>query len=211
MRTRTTILGGLLLATAAGLSAPAYAGGIGVITRGGLQQQNVYVYDDAAEQFRVEQARPMYGVGIQGLLGDRDDRVIGLMRLSYHYDAPSVDDGIEDAARAEADANEYAIDGGLTYATPPESGKATGVALAGVEWGLLPDPGAFQVNLISNIGAAVLTPDASEYVLIELGGGARYALTDTLQINGELTYDLRIRKGFSHAGGASLGVRYMFD
>ncbi|MCB9765160.1 MAG: hypothetical protein H6739_35630 [Alphaproteobacteria bacterium] len=214
MRTAPTAVGCAMLALAAALSPAAFAGGVGVFTTGGFHQENIYVYDSYdvenpdTVQTIVYQQRPNYGFGIQGLLGDRDDRVLGLMKFYYMSDSPPIDSGVIDKAQAKgAEPGED----GLLYALPRTEARPMGLALAGVQWGILPDPGALQLNAVTSLGAGVLTNDNTEFILAEVGAGAHYGLTEQIQINAELAYNLRIRKNFYHGVNANLGVRFMFD
>ena len=89
--------------------------------------------------------------------------------------------------------------------------RPMGIATAGLQWGVLGDPTGVQLNIVANLGASFMTEDATEFLLAEAGVGAHYSLTETVQVNAEATYRARYRKGISHGGGVSLGVRYFFD
>lgn len=218
MRLDPLALGCVILGFASFFSAPAHAGGIGVIGVGGVHQENLYVYDDAdvrgpeTNQWVVHQRRPSYGFGVQGMLGDRDDRVQGIFRFYYLQDAAAQSDGVAEAAVELAAADDVDVSAGdLIFATPNPNPRHLGVATAGVQWGILPEPGALQIIAVSSIGAGALTTDSTEFVLVELGGGATYRITETIELNGELVYDMRIRKAFYHGASANVGVRFLFD
>jgi hypothetical protein len=65
-----------------------------------------------------------------------------------------------------------------------------------------PTPTPFQLTAISGIGAGALTLDSSEFILVEVGAGAQYALTDQLYLHGELAYQGRYRKSFRRTARA---------
>ena len=184
----------------------AVAGGIGVITTAGVHQENIYAYDQELIQYSVTQLRPNLGAGVQGLLGDRDDRIMGYVKMYYMIDSPQVDNDISAKVKAENEG----VEGAVVYAVR-EDPRSVGVASVGVQWGLLPDADAFQLTAISGIGAGALTIDSSEFILVELGAGAQYALTEQLYLHGELAYQGRYRKSFDHGAGVNVGVRFMFD
>lgn len=184
----------------------AVAGGIGVITTAGVHQENIYAYDQELIQYSVTQLRPNLGAGVQGLLGDRDDRIMGYVKMYYMIDSPQVDNDISAKVKAENEG----VEGAVVYAVR-EDPRSVGVASVGVQWGLLPNADAFQLTAISGIGAGALTIDSSEFILVELGAGAQYALTEQLYLHGELAYQGRYRKSFDHGAGVNVGVRFMFD
>jgi opacity protein-like surface antigen len=190
-----------------GLSASdALAGGIGVITTAGVHQERIYAYDEELTQYSISQARPNLGAGVQGLLGDRDDRILGYVKMYYQIDSPQVDNDISGQVKAQNEG----VEGQLEYAVRTEA-RDVGVATVGVQWGILPNADALQIIAISGIGAGALTIDSSEFILVELGAGAQYALTDQLYLHGELAYQGRYRKALSQGAGVNVGVRFMFD
>lgn len=182
----------------------AQAGGIGVVTTGGLHQAPVYVYDADLQQYKVNQGRPNVGFGIQAVLGDRDDRVQGTLKLYYQLDAAQTDSGVLDKAKNDG------ASGDLVFAYDKDP-RNLGMATVGVQWGLFKDPGAIQPVLITNIGAGVLTNDNSEFAMAQVGPGMYWSLTEQLQLNAELTYDLRYRKTFFQSTSATVGLRFLFD
>lgn len=214
MRNTTTAIGCALLGLAALATPAAYAGGIGVLATGGLHQENIYVYDSYdvgnvdTVQTLVYQQRPSYGFGIMGILGDRDDRVQGLMKFYYLADAPPTSEGVTQAAQ---DKGAVAGAEGLIYTIPRTETRSLGVATAGVQWGLLPDPGAFQIVANTSLGAGVLTTDSTEFLIADVGVGGLYHLTDTMAVSADLAYNMRIRKSLYHNAAFNVGFRYMFD
>ena len=213
----TAALGASLLATAALASAPAQAGGLGVIVNGGMHQERFYAYD-LSETDRVQdtyvynQMRPNYGFGLQGVLGDRDDNWVGTAKFWYQRDGAQTDEGVLKNAQSTENKNKTAGDaeGELVYEYR-QVAKSMGLATAGVQWRLWGEPLGFQLSAITNVGAAFMTPDSTEFLLLELGPGVHYTIDKRIQVNAEVLYQGRYRKGYRHAATANVGVRYLFD
>jgi len=202
---RTTVLallGSMLLSTSA------YAGGIGVISNGGLHQENVFAYDAELTQYKIAQPRPVYGFGMQAILGDVDDDFVGVAKIYFLGDTPPLRGGVQEAAKSQG--WKQSEHGDLEFAAR-EGVRPMGVATAGLQWGVWGEPTGLSVNLVGNLGASFMTSDATEFLLAEVGAGAHYALSDTVQVNAEAVYRMRFRKDFFHGGGFNLGVRYFFD
>jgi hypothetical protein len=176
------------------LVSPAQAGGIGVLATGGVHQEAVYFYDDNGDQFLQKQYQSNYGYGGMAILGDRDDRILGVMKFYYQADAPpSADVGVADA----------------TLAVRTET-RQLGIATAGIQWGLLGDPNGFIFGAVTHFGAGVVTVDNTEFMVIEAGPAAHYTF-GTMQVFAEATAQARYRKGLSYGGCGYVGVRYLFD
>lgn len=209
-------VGASLLATALFASAPAQAGGIGVIANGGMHQERFYAYD-LSETDRVQntyiynQMRPNYGFGLQGVLGDRDDNFVGTAKFWFQSDAAQTDEGVKQNAESTDDNTTAGqAEGELVY-TYRQDPKPMGLATAGVQWRLWGEPLGFQLSAISNIGASFMTPDSTEFLLAELGPGAHYTMNKRIQVHAEVLYQVRYRKGFRHGASGNVGVRYLFD
>ena len=212
----TAALGASLLATACFASAPAQAGGMGVIVNGGLHQERFYAYDlsdtdRVQDTYVYNQMRPNYGFGLQGVLGDKDDNWVGTAKFWFQNDAAQTDEGVKQNAVSDETGNTAGqAEGELVYAYR-DYAKPMGLATAGVQWRLWGEPLGFQLNAITNVGAAFMTPDSTEFLLVEVGPGAHYTMNKRIQVNAELLYQVRYRKGFRHAATANVGVRYLFD
>lgn len=181
------------------VSSPSWAGGLGLLTTGGLHQTRAYYYDDDGNQGIDSQTRMNYGAGLIAMLGDRDDKVQGVMKLWY----------LQDQAQAVPDtgSTENAI-------FPDEAGKGPthlGMFTAGVQWGLYGDPGKFLLTLETHAGSGFATEDAREFLLLQAGPGVTWAATDSLVLFGNVTADLRYRKRVSLSENVTLGARVMFD
>ena len=97
-----------------------------------------------------------------------------------------------------------------TLALRQES-RNIGIATAGIQWSLLGDPSGLSFNLLTNIGAAAITPDLTEFAYAEIGPGVSFAFDSSIQVFAEAYYQPRWRKGFTHGAGGAAGVRYLFD
>ena len=191
------------------ISSSALAGGVGISTLGGAHTEKVSFYDGADTQYIDIQMRPTWGLTLEAILGDRDYKLMGLMRFSYLQDsAPTgnVDEPAGFVDRLDDDGN----------VIPPEVPIRTGTndigaISAGLLWGIWGDPTGFQVNTLTAVGAGILTADSTEYVFVEVAPGVQYTLNDQIQFHASAGYHLRFRKGASHGPTASAGVRYLFD
>jgi len=175
------------------------AGGLGVVGTGGLHDAKAYYYNTSGQQGIDSQSRPNYGGGLEVLLGDRDDRVLGLSRFYLNYDLPVTEPDTQ----------------GVTDAIYPlaheESARRDALVMMGVQWGLWGDPNAFQVIVNTLGGSAVATPDNLEYLQLEVGAGVTYMLSEALQVTGSVSFDARYRKDIFFSENAWVGVRYLFD
>jgi len=195
----------LLLVASATLATPAVAGGLGLIGTSGLHQTRLFYYDVDGDQYRNLQVRPNNGGGIEVVLGDKDDKLLGLARGFFMVDA------------APETPTDPSGDPPITVAVP-EGPLYVGLTTVGVHWGVLGDPTRFQAHIASNLGAAIVTLDSTtgeganlEYVLGEVGVGAHYHFARKFQVYADAVFALRYRKSFSPGGSGYLGVRYMFD
>jgi len=189
----------LLILAGIALPSSAWAGGVGLLTTGGLHQDRAYYYDQAGNQGIDSQNRLNYGGGFIAVLGDKDDRIQGVMRLWFVQD------------QAVTDPNTGTT---VDPVFPPASSQGPrnlGLFTAGVEWGLLGDPDGLQLTLETHAGSGFATADASEFLLVEVGPGATWALADHVQLFGSLTADMRYRKRAYMSENLYIGARYMFD
>ncbi len=191
-----------LFLTLAALSGPAHAGGIGVVGLAATHSEKVYFYDSESNQFSDIQMRPTTGFGLEALLGDRDDRLIGLMKVYYFTDFQATTDNVETGGGT----GPYTIPLDDDFRT-----RSVGVFTAGLQWGLWGDPTGLQVNLVTSLGTAAITPDATEFLLVEIGPGVHYVINKKYVLHAEAVYHFRFRKTASHGGGLNVGIRYYFD
>lgn len=206
MRALTTLIGASLLAGAALVSTPAVAGGIGLIGGGGLGTTPIYAYEEGnANPYIINQLRPRTGLGVQLVLGDRDDRFVGIGRFYWQAQLPQTADGVDEAASSQG------ASGPVSYAINSET-RNVGISTAGIQWGIWGDrTGGLAFNALTCIGAGIMTDDAREFLVVELGPGVQYSVNKRVQVNAEVLYQARYRKGFDHAVTATVGARYLFD
>ncbi len=206
MRALTTLIGASLLAGAALVSTPALAGGVGIIGGGGLGTTPIYAYEDGGTNpYVINQLRPRTGLGLQAVLGDRDDRFVGVARFYWQAQLPQTADGVQEAANAQG------ASGDVTFAVNDEV-RNVGIGTAGIQWGIWGDrTGGFAVNALTCVGSGIMTDDAREFLVLELGPGVQYAVNKRVQVNAEVLYQARYRKGFDHAVTGTIGARYLFD
>ena len=189
----------MLIVTAMTANSVAYAGAIGLQTTAGLHQDRAYFYSQSGEQGLDNQTRPNFGIGLEALIGDKDEKVQGVLKMNWIQDAPLKEPDTGDTANA-------------VY--PPAHEQDTrhvGVLGLGIQWGLLGDPTGTQLNVTSVVGSGFLTTDNTEFVLLETGVGGTHNLTETLQLAGTLAATMRYRKGASFGPNAYVGIRYLFD
>ncbi len=191
---------------AAMLAAPtsALAGGIGLLGSGGIHQATAYYYQngDPDLQGKDVQMRPNAGFGGELIIGDRDDRVLGLMRLSFNGDWPVN----EPDTSAEDQSHEY------IYPPAHEQGvRQVGTLLVGIQWGLWGDPTGFQLTAVTLAGSGFATLDNTEYLIIDPGLGFTYGFNKGVQTFVNVTGTTRYRKSWDFGGSAHAGLRYLFD
>lgn len=181
--------------------APAYAGGIGVFGTGGFHGDRLYYYEqDAVGGYQqmdpVNEFNMNYGAGIEGILGDKDNKILGIFRLYWQADAPET---------SPADPEQYVV--------PPYRTELRHVGMidAGLQFGVIGDPSKVQGNIIATIGSGFLTEDQTEFVHGEAGIGGSYMAARHVQLAAWVTGGARYRKRFYPLASAYLGVRYLFD
>ncbi len=194
----------LLLAGTALHSASAHAGGIGLLGTAGMHQARVYYYDADETQYLNRQNQPNTGFGFEAILGDKDDRFLGVARGIFLIDSPP-----EGPKNPIVEEPTYAVPDGPTYA---------GIATVGVHWGVIGDPTGFQAHIATHVGAAMVTVEpttgegtSQEFLLGEVGIGAHYHFASNIQVYADVAYSMRYRKSFFPGANAYLGFRYMFD
>jgi hypothetical protein len=203
MRSTTPLLAASAVAGLAMLSTPAEAGGIGVLGTGGFRQVPAYFYDAERNQGIDWQSRPSYGLGIEGVLGDKDDRILGICRFYSLWDQPTLEPDLSDE---EGDTSEYVF--------PPaheQSAVTVGAATIGVQWGIFGDPTGLQFVASTMAGTAFLSSDSLEFFIFEPGVGVSWTTNDRIQVFGNANWQVRFRKNFSQGGNVVAGVRYLFD
>lgn len=189
----------LLALTGLALPSTALAGGVGLLTTGGLHQTRAYYYNAEGDQGIDSQTRFNFGGGGVVMLGDKDDKVQGVMRFWYLQDQAVADPDTGDTADA------------VFPAEAAEGPTHLGVFTAGVQWGLYGDPANFQLTLETHAGSGFATADATEFLLVEVGPGFTYGVAEDIVLFGSITADMRYRKRATFSENLYLGARYMFD
>jgi hypothetical protein len=203
-------------ATALFFASPAaHAGGVGVIAMGGAHTEDVYFYSKVDEdgnsysdindydQYKAVQTLPTMGAGVNLVLGDRDDRIIGDCRFYWMMDGAQQDPALDTALVKDPSENVVAA-----YREQP---RHTGIALVGLSWGLVGNPDNFQLGAVGHIGSAFVTLDHTEFLTYDIGPSVTYRVTRQVQLFGDVVYQGRYRKTFSHSVVGFAGARYMFD
>ena len=184
----------------------AQAGSFGLISHGGLYEGKAYYYRSDGLQGIDSQFRPNAGFGFETMLGDKDDKLIGLLRLSFNHDwalqNPSYTVATDD------DGEPY------TYTHPDYDNSAArndGIISVGLQWGLWGEPTGFQVIASTSFAAGFWTVDNLEYFIAEVGPGVTYTINDQYQFHASVVASPRYRKQMYMAATTYAGVRYLFD
>ncbi|MEC8192723.1 MAG: hypothetical protein VX944_04370 [Myxococcota bacterium] len=182
-------------------STQASAGAIGLTGSAGLQQQRAYYYGpgETSNAGIDSQMRPNYGIGLEAIVGDKDEKVQGILRLGFLQDSPTL----------EPDTGGVA--GAVYPAAHLEDPRNVGTLGLGVQWGVLGDPSGTQLTISSVVGTGFITTDNTEFLLVEAGVGGTHNLTSTLQATATLMASMRHRKHMSFGPNLYAGFRYLFD
>ena len=182
MRIFNCIALGLLAATVTAPSAE--AGGLGIDILGGTHTEKVYFFDANSTKFLENQQRPTWGVGIQAILGDRDDALIGIMKFGYINDLPG-HSAVSPPEEGFSGDNPTQVTGRLDCEDDSAADlcgpRPVGTVSAGLQWRIWGDPMGLQVSLLPSVGAGVITKDSTEYIQLEFGPGVHYAFSKQLQ------------------------------
>jgi len=208
MRTLAAITLGMLA------TAPAFAGGVGLIGNAGFHTEKVYWYSTEtldggapiAEEVNYEQVLQSQNIlnaggGVEFMLGDRDDKVQGVFRFYYNRDSAQADP----ATRTSLVPADSVVSNERTQA------RSTGMASVGLNWGIVGDTNGFMLGLSVHIGSGFLTNDDTEYLMAQAGPTISYRLSREFTAFADITYAMRFRKEFSQGNLNTLGIRYMFD
>jgi len=148
-------------------STTALAGGVGVMGTGGFHEARAYYYRDDGVQGIDTQSRPNIGIGGEALLGAKDDKIIGIMRLYYLSDFP-----VNDPDLSAEETNKYEF----TYPAAADQGHHNvGVMTVGVQWGVWGDPGGFTYALSDQLQTYANVAFSARYRKRVYMGGNMYA------------------------------------
>ena len=198
LATAAAVLGALAL-----VPTNAEAGGAGVVLSGGFHQDRAYYYNEDGDQGIDTQLPMNTAYGGELLLGDRDDRVLGIVRGFVARDAALKNP--DPKALGEA-SGEY------TFPDVEAAGPTVrGAASVGIQWGLWGDPNGFQLIATSLIGSQFWTIDNLETAVFQAGVGVTYTVNERYQFAASLDATSRFRKRFYWGSDVWLSARYMFD
>jgi hypothetical protein len=198
------------------VSAPAFAGGIGLITGAGVRTQDTYWYNDAdiTQQYIEQDTITMMGGGIEITLGDRDERFIGYFRGYYWQDAPETDPlslssvVLGDGSAPWAGVSDLELEDWRSWREDP---RQIGMFTVGMSLGVLGNPREIMATVNVDVGSGFLSSDKQEFLQAEIGPGVSWAATRSVFVTGSVMATTRYRKGFSNGVHGYAGVRYMFD
>ena len=180
----------------------ASAGGVGFFASGGVHEGRAPYYRDDGLQGIDIQYRPNNAIGFEGLLGDKDDKIQGVVRLFVLNDWPL---NAPDVSNENPD---------YEYTWPAHEDleiRHQGAVMVGVQWGLIGDPSGFQLTATSLVGSGFATMDNLEFLMVEPGVGVTYAINSRIQANANVAATGRYRKRLYMGANAYAGIRYMFD
>lgn len=191
---------------------PALAGGIGLVTTGGGHLDNVYGYEqntvtgEWSQKVSETQLGPNFGGGLEVVLGDRDNRTLGVFRVFYLQDAP----------QQPVDGYVLPAEGATKVSPVRDVPLHNGVITGGLQWGLLGDPTALQLTVVADLGAGLFTEDLTMFITGDAGVGGTWMPDRRIQVAASLTGGGRIggvryRGTLLPTGNAYVGVRYLFD
>jgi hypothetical protein len=183
-------------------TSPAFAGGVGVLATGGVRTDTVYWYDanDEMAQIRQPQLLVLTGAGGEFLLGDRDDKILGVFRGYWLMVGPETDPA-KLTSRTDAE----------VVANWREEPQHVGMGTVGVQWGFLGDPRKLQLNAVGSAGSGFLTSDHREFVQVELGLGGSYTFARSFQAHLSVVGTGMMRKTPAFGANVYGGIRYLID
>ena len=190
----------------------AHAGGLGVLMTGGSHTERVFFYSNADpdgnpysnindyDQYEVTQNLLHFGSGLNLVLGDRDDRIVGDCRFYWLMDTPQHDPSDSGSVPKEN-----------VVATYRDNSRHIGMGMVGLSWGIIGNPSNFMFGAIGHVGSAFITADHTEFLAFDIGPSVTYRVARQIQLFGDVSYQGRHRKGFTHSVNAFVGARYMVD
>jgi len=198
------------------LSVPAQAGGLGVLFTGGTHTEKLWFHSNVAtsdagetvllsnpddfEKFETTQTLGHGGGGLELILGDRDDKILGSFRFYYMMDAPQKDPTPDTDLAPEN-----------VIAAYRSEARHVGMGMVGLSWGIIGQPDGFQLGASGHVGSGFLTNDHTEFLAVDLGPMMTYQLNRQLQLFTDIGWQARFRKGWSHGVNGALGIRYLID
>jgi hypothetical protein len=204
----------LLLTAALTASAPAFAGGIGIMGHGGIHSERVFYYStidpssntqitnpDNYLPLRQVQLVPQFGGGLEFILGDRDDNITGVFRGYWNLDL----------AQGNPADRTTAVNAENVVSAHRDEALHLGMASVGLNWMAVGDRDGLRFGASVHVGAAVLSPTQEEFLIVSAGPSINYRLSRPLIGFADLQYHARYRKVLSNGVQGVVGLRYMFD
>ncbi len=200
---------------------PAEAGGLGIVATGGAHTEQVFYYSsrspegapypdfDDYDQYDMTQTLPNLGAGVELLLGDRDDAILGVFRFYYNNDGAQKNPADLDSDQRGDETSPVASED--VVANVRDTARHIGIGSVGLSWGFLGEPDGFQFGGIGQIGAGLVTSDHTEFLLVGLGPMITYKVARQAQLFADVQYEVRIRNELQHSVAAFAGARYLFD
>jgi len=203
------------------LSSAAYAGGVGIIATGGFKTENLYYYSSARDggsgpsygnfadydQYKDGQILGSVGGGLEFVVGDRDDDIIGVFRGYWMMDTVP---GNPTKGLQQGDEG-YVQDQALVY-SPRTSIRQIGVGTVGLQWNFAGDPDKWRFGATVHAGAGWFTTDNQEFFLLQPGLVFSVRTSRSTQWYVDATYTMRLQTtSISHGMNATTGFRFMFD
>jgi len=188
----------------AATATPALAGGVGIIGSGGIQSAKAYYYNIEGDQGVDTQFRPNTSLGGEALLGDPDDKIVGVVRLYGTWNQPVTNPDV--AGDCDGSTDDLECPDYNSVGVEP-----VGAMTIGIQWGLIGDPRGLQFGVSGMMGSAFATPDNLEYFIGEPGAYVTYTMNEQYQLVANLNASVRYRKEFSVGGNSYVGFRYLFD
>ena len=204
-------------------TAPASAGGIGILATAGAHTEQLYFYSqtdadgnafptlDDYQQFRINETLPNFGAGFELLLGDRDDKIVGNCRFYWVMDTPQQGPaGGETYTPTRGGAARVVAPDDLVVALR-DTPRHVGLGMVGLSWGFIGNPDGLMLSAMGHVGAAFVTADHTEFLAVDIGPSLSYRAARQVQLFGDVQYMLRYRKSFGHSANVLVGARYLFD
>ena len=127
------------------MATDALAGGLGVVATTSLHTETVYFYDGSTSpdpsQLQMNQTLPSYGTGLEFVLGDKDDRIVGIFRGYW----------MQDAAQRDPASLTKTVDPDDVIANYRDTPRNIGMGTVGLQIGFLGRPESFQATANAQI------------------------------------------------------------
>jgi hypothetical protein len=213
-------------------ASPAWAGGIGVVVGGGARSEKIYYYaseqaidgggsvviedEDLWPQYELNALIPQGIGGLELVLGDRDDKIMGVFRFYYQAELPEPDPKTMDLSELEPGIPSTEA----VHASTRQVVQHNGVASVGLSWGIFGNPDTWQVGVAGQLGSGFLSTNSTTptgettsptFLQANIGPMATYKVARQVQLFTDLSYQARYHKTVDHGANLLVGARYLFD